>query len=89
MTLWFSLLLAFLKTNAVIRAELVTHLLTEGDKTNHIGKRCGDATKNFQSMKAVAMQEPRHGKSVPIAKNVKTNTTFVSPASEKSMKIWN
>ena len=39
-------------------------------------------------MKAVASQETRHGESVPIATNVKTNPTFVSPASEKSMKMY-
>ena len=52
------------------------------------GRESGDATKNVQSMKAVVLQETRHRDSVSITTNVKTNPNFVSPASEKSMKIY-
>ena len=65
-----------------------THFLTEDDKTYKKRKRSRDATKSFQSMKAVALQETRYGHSAPIATNVKTNSTLVSPASEKSMKMY-
>ena len=57
-------------------------------KLTRKGRDAGDATKNFQSMKAVALQETRHVESVPVATNVKTHPTFVSSASEKSMKMY-
>ena len=70
----------------VIHGKSVTHLLTEGDKLTRKGTNAMDATKNFQSKKAVALQETGYGESVPFATNVNTNPTFVSPASERSIK---
>ena len=67
---------------------MATHLPTVGDKTYNKGRNAVDATKNLQSVKAVALQDTRHGELIPIATNVKTNLTFVSPASETNMKMY-